>query len=47
MKQTAGVFDAVLRSDINFVGFLFCVKAGEDEADNPLQSVDMLSPSVL
>lgn len=25
----------------------FCFKAGEDEADNPLQSDDVLSPSVL
>lgn len=46
-KLTGTVFNVVLRSVIYFVGFLFCVKAGEDEADNPLQSDDMLSPSVL
>lgn len=38
-------FNAVQRGDIYFC--LFCVEAGQDEADNPMQSDNMLSPSVL
>lgn len=38
-------FNAVQRGDIYFG--LFCVEAGQDEADNPMQSDNMLSPSVL
>lgn len=36
-----------MRNDMYLLCLVFCFKAGEDEADNPLQSDDMLTPSVL